>query len=124
MATSFKDLNIWKKGFDLLMRIYEIVKNYPSEEKYILIDQTVRSANSVIANIAESHGRFYFADKNRVLYQARGEVEETRSHLMVAYGRKYISQKDYFELDSEYEGLFKGISSYIESLKIKKRNCS
>ena len=120
MAGSFRDLNIWKKGYELLMKVYKLTKKYPPEEKFGLIEQTRRSANSVIANIAESHGRFYFADKARVLYQARGEVEETRSHLTVAYGQKYISEKELTELDKDYEGLFRGISSYVESLKKQK----
>lgn len=102
------------------MQIYDLIKKYPREEKFSLTDQTRRSANAVIANIAESHGRFYFADKVRVLYQARGEIEETRSHLAVAYGREYIDKREFTKLDSEYEGLFRGISSYIESLKKRK----
>jgi len=119
VAGSFRDLNIWKKGYELLMKVYRLTKKYPREEKFGLIEQTRRSANSVIANIAESHGRFYFADKARVLYQARGEVEETRSHLTVAYSQKYITKGEFTKLDKEYEGLFRGISSYVESLKNK-----
>lgn len=33
MASSFKDLNIWKKGYDLLMKIYKITRDYPDKEK-------------------------------------------------------------------------------------------
>ena len=55
MAKSFYDLNIWKKGHELLMRIYEVTAKYPSGEKFGLTSQTRNSANSVIANIAESH---------------------------------------------------------------------
>ncbi len=75
------------------------------------------SANSVIANIAEAHGRYYFADKTRILYISRGECEETRSHLRVALGLEYIDKKVFINLDEEYEGLLKGISCYIKSLK-------
>ncbi len=121
MAHSFRDLKIWQKGYNLLMEIYQITANYPREERFGLITDTRRSANSVIANIAEAHGRYYFADKTRVLYQARGEAEETRSHLSTARGLKYIDDKSYKRLDSEYEGLSKGISSYISSLKEQKK---
>ena len=75
------------------------------------------SGNSVIANIAEAHGRYYFADKTRVLYTSRGECEETRSHLSVALGLKYINKKTFDYLDKEYEELTKGINAYIRSLK-------
>lgn len=120
MAQGFYDLNIWKKGYELLMMVYEITAKYPSDEKFGLVSQTRSSANSVIANIAESHGRYYFADKVRVLYTARGEVEETRSHLRVALGRKYIEKEKFDRLDKEYEGLGVGMNRYIQSVKSKK----
>lgn len=114
---SFRDLKIWKKGFELLMKICNLTKKFPQEEKYALTDQIKRSANSVIALIAEAHGLYHYADKCRVLYQSRGECEETQSHLSVALGLKYISQKDFDELDREYEGLGVGINYYVTSLK-------
>ena len=117
MAGSFYDLNIWKKGYALLMEIYKITATFPKEEKYGLTTQLRDAANSVIANIAEAHGRYHFADKARVLYIARGECHETRSHLRVALGLKYIVKSTFNHLDKEYEGLSKGISSYIRSLK-------
>ncbi|MBI4834447.1 MAG: four helix bundle protein [Planctomycetes bacterium] len=117
MAGSFYDLKIWQNGYDLLMNVYDITSRFPKEELYSLTTQLRNSANSVIANIAESHGRYYFADKIRVLYTARGEAEETRSHLRVALGRKYIPEETFSRMDKSYEGLGKGISSYIKSLR-------
>ena len=117
MAKGFYELNIWKKGHALLMEIYKITATFPKEEKYGLTAQLGDSGNSVIANIAEAHGRYYFADKVRVLYTSRGECEETRSHLRVALGLKYINKKVFINLDKEYEGLSKGISSYIRSIR-------
>ena len=99
------------------MEIYKITASFPGEEKYNLRSQIRSSANSVIANIAESHGRYYFADKVRVLYTSRGEGEETRSHFRLALGLKYIKTEEFDRLDKEYEGLLKGISAYIRSLK-------
>ena len=34
MAKGFYDLNIWKKGYELLMEIYRITATFPKEEKY------------------------------------------------------------------------------------------
>lgn len=98
------------------MRVYRSTRGFPSEEKFGLTDQLRRSANSIIANIAESQGRYFLKDKVRVLYQARGELEETRSHILVAKELKYISQNDAAVLDGEYNGLGIGINSYIRSL--------
>lgn len=117
MAKSFHELKVWQKGYELLMKIYDITSKYPIEERYALISDMRRSANSIIANIAESHGRYYFADKVRVLYTARGEVEETRSHLRVSLGRNYILRDEFEYLDKNYEGLAKGVSTYIKRIR-------
>lgn len=121
MAGGFRDLKIWQKGFELTMGIYKVTSRYPEEEKYNLTSQTRGSANGTIASIAEAHGRYYFADKVRTLYVARGECHETQSHLSVARGLGYITEKEFKDLDKEYEGLSKGVNSYIQSLKRNKK---
>ena len=118
----FYDLDIWKEGYNLLMEIYDVVETYPKDERYALSSQTKESANSVIANIAEAHGRYYYADKVRVLYISRGEVEETQSHLAVAFGRKYISKEKFQNLSRRYENLKIGINKYISSIYKKQKN--
>ena len=120
MGQKFYELEIWQKGYSLLLKVYDATAEYPIEEKYALTSDTRRSANSVIANIAEAHGRYYFADKVRVLYTSRGEVEETQSHLRVALGRKYISQETLNYFDQEYEGLKMGLNNYLQSIKKQK----
>jgi four helix bundle protein len=117
MGKSFRDLKIWQKGYELLMKVYEVTSKYPPEEKYGLVSDTRKSANSIIANIAESHGRYFFLDKIRILYIARGETEEIRSHLSVGLGRQYLSKEDFNFLDREYEGLGVGINFYIQDLE-------
>ena len=113
----FHELSIWRNGYNLLMQVYNISNTFPQWEKYALVSQIVRSASSVIANIAESHGRFHFADKVRVLYIARGEILETRSHLAVAFGQKYINKEKFVEINNGYCELTKNLNSYINSLK-------
>jgi four helix bundle protein len=117
MAENFYQLKIWKSGYDLLMEIYKITAKYPREEKFDLTSQTRRSANSIIGNIAESCGCYYYKDKVRVLYQARGEVGEIRSHLKVAEGLGFINSKVFSRLEKGYQGLFIGISNYIKSFR-------
>jgi len=60
---------------------------------------------------------FFSKDEIRVLYEARGEIEETRSHLSLAVALKYISESDFGGIDKEYEGLLIGIANFIKSLR-------
>ncbi|MBU1132605.1 four helix bundle protein [Patescibacteria group bacterium] len=98
------------------MKIYEATRNFPQEERFGLISDIRRSANSIIANIAESHGRYYYLDKIRVLYIARGEIEEVSSHLAVATGLQYLSIAESTDFLQEYEGLQLGLNDFIASL--------
>jgi four helix bundle protein len=52
---SFTDLLAFKKSFSLAMKIFEVSKSFPKEEKYSLIDQIRRSSRSVSANISEAY---------------------------------------------------------------------
>ena len=65
--------------------------------------QLRRSSQSIPANIAEGHGRFYFQDNVRFCYIARGSLEETLSHIVYAYKVDYISEIIYksFAVDGE-----------------------
>lgn len=121
MAEKFSNLKIWQKGYRLLIQIYEITKKFPPEEKFALTAQIRSSANSVIAIIAESHGRYYFADKIRTLYNSRGEIEETQSHLRVSFGLGYITEDEFKEIDRNYENLNQSVNRYINFLRKQKR---
>lgn len=114
--TSFRDLLIWQKAAELVIAIYSVSRTFPKEERFGLTDQIHRSANSVAANIAEAHGRYHFADKIRVLYQARGECFETQSHLGIAYKLGYLSKETFEKVDKDYEGLGVGINAYIHKI--------
>ncbi len=112
----FYELSIWKNGYTLLMSVYDCIEVFPYKERFALADQLCRSANSIIANIAESSGRYSYADKVRVLYISRGEISETRSHLSVALGRKYISKETFSKLNDVYKQLIKELNLYINTL--------
>jgi four helix bundle protein len=117
MAEDFTELRIWREAIRLTVEIYKITTTYPEDEKYGLTSQTRRSANSSAGNIAESCGRFYYNDKIRVLYQARGEIMETESHLIVANKIGYLTLESCNKLVKDYQKLTHDLNSYIKSIK-------
>ena len=48
------ELEVYKLAFDAAMRIFELTKAFPGEEKYSLTDQMRRASRSVCANTAEA----------------------------------------------------------------------
>lgn len=118
----FYQMELWKEAFELQKQIFEITKDFPNKEEYGLISQLNRSSNSVLANLAESHGRYHYLDKIRVLYIVRGEIEETQSHVIVAKSRNYIIREKQIELVNKYEEVKMKVNKYINNL-IQQNNC-
>ncbi len=56
---TYRDLNIWKKGIELVKEVYVITGKFPKEETYGLSSQMRRSAISVPSNIAEGFRRYH-----------------------------------------------------------------
>ena len=50
----FRDLIVYQKSYKLAIVVFEITKSFPKQEKYLLVDQVIRSSRSVPANIAEA----------------------------------------------------------------------
>jgi four helix bundle protein len=115
-------LEVWKKSRAFVLIVYkEVLPLLPAEEKWHLNQQFRRSAQSVPANIAEGHGRFYYQDNVRFCYIARGSLTETYTHLLLAYDLKYIPDELFNRLKNQIEELIRIINGYIAYLKRSKR---
>jgi four helix bundle protein len=100
----FRDLDVYQNGLAAGLRVYELTKKFPIEERYALTDQARRSSRSVCANIAEAwRKRRYEAAFIAKLSDAEGEAEETQVHLEFAFRHSYISQPEFLNLDDAYE---------------------
>ena len=49
---NFTQMPVWQKAFQLMLKIYQITKKFPSDERFGLISDMRRSANSIVHNIA------------------------------------------------------------------------
>jgi len=117
----FKELESWKKGRELRMKISALIKKFPVEEKYLLCSQIIRSSRSITNNIAEGYGRFTYSDTKHFFIQARGSVTETIDHLVTAYDEKYITEEELNDLEKHCETIFKLINGYISYLDKQKQ---
>lgn len=72
MANGFEHIDVWKGCRRFRKSISVIVKTFPTEEKYRLTDQIIRSNRSITANIAEGDGRFHYQENTK--FSGRQEV--------------------------------------------------
>jgi four helix bundle protein len=100
----FRDLDVYQNALTTGLRIYQLTKKFPAEERYALSDQIRRSSRSVCANIAEAwRKRRYAAAFVAKLSDAEGEAAETQVHLEIARQLDYISAEAFHSLDEAYE---------------------
>lgn len=124
-VSGLEKLDVWCKARDFAVLVHkEILPLLPAEEKYVLSQQMRRSSQSIPANIAEGHGRFYFQDNVRFCYIARGSLEETLSHLVYAHKVGYISNEPYNRMANDGESLNRLINGYIAFLKKSKQGAN
>jgi four helix bundle protein len=112
------NLEAWSRSKEFALRIYrEVLPILPPEGKWALNQQLRRCSSSIPTNIAEGHGRYYFQDNVRFCYTARGSLEETLSHISLAYDLAYLPEKLYRSLETDGENLNRLLNGYIAYLK-------
>ncbi|MEN3334834.1 MAG: hypothetical protein V7641_4199 [Blastocatellia bacterium] len=101
---SYKELRVYQAAMDTAMRVFELTKRFPIEEKYSMVDQIRRSSRSVCANIAEAwRKRRYQAHFISKLSDSESEAEETRVWIEFAYRCGYLSDAEGKEMDEAYD---------------------
>ena len=91
---SFQRLDVYQRAIELLALVYEIVDGLPRGNAD-RAEQLVRSAQSVVRNIAEGAGRWSEADSRSRYKIARGEAMECAASLDVMRLRKLIVDARY-----------------------------
>ena len=113
---SAKDLKVYKASYDLAMRIFEISKHFPIEERYALTSQIRRSSRSVCLNLREAWAkRRYEAHFVSKLTDCDGENSETDSSLDFARDCRYISREQHAGLVSSCEEVGKMLGSMMKN---------
>jgi len=97
------------------MRIFEITKTFPVEERYSLVDQIRRSSRSVCTNIAEAwRKRRYKAAFIAKMNDAESEASETQVWLEFAERCNYLEASLASDLESSYDHIIGQIVKMIE----------
>ena len=114
--TSFKDLEIWKRGIALVEKIYELTRSFPKEELYGLTGQMRRASVAVPSNIAEGFGRRHNAEYRQFLFIALGSGAELINQVIISTRLGYLTKQISKEIQDEIEQLSKMTMSLIKKL--------
>ena len=111
---SFEDLEVWKKGCRLAVRIYEILNDC---RDYGLKDQMTRASVSISSNIAEGAERDSKAEYIRFLHIAKGSAAELRTQVYIARKIAVITDEVQKEITDELKAISSMLHALIKSLK-------
>jgi len=92
---NFEDLDCWKACRDVRQFIAEIIKKYPKDEKYRLVDNMLRASRSTTHNIAEGFGRFHFQENIQFCRHSRGSLHELKDQLICSLDEGLINTEKY-----------------------------
>jgi four helix bundle protein len=112
----FTDLIVWQRSHALVLQVYRLTKNFPTDERYGLTSQLRRAALSVPTNIAEGSKRQTNPEYARFLNIAEGSLAETEYLLMVGRDLGYLSStiaKPLLDEASEIAKMLHGLRSKV-----------
>lgn len=111
-----KDLDIWKRGIQLVEEIYKASAGFPREELYGLTSQIKRAAVSYPSNIAEGAARFSKKEFIQFLYISLGSLSEVETQVIIAERLGYLETNRLLE---EVEVLRRMTLNFIKYHKSK-----
>lgn len=114
---SYRDLEVWRRGVDLVELVYKLTQSFPPEEKFGLVSQLQRAAVSISSNIAEGWGRDSTKDYVHFVRIARSSLFEIETQFIIAHRLGYLNDDALKALLQETEAESKMLLSLIRSLR-------
>lgn len=117
-----QNLEVWKKSFVLVTKLYLLNASFPPTEKYGITSQLRRAAISIPLNIAEGSARGSDKELLQFLYIALGSASELDTLLLLSKDLGFI---DPLECDSVLDDLniiFKLLIGFINAVKRRMGN--
>ncbi|MFZ5365650.1 MAG: four helix bundle protein [Patescibacteria group bacterium] len=111
----FTDIIAWQKSHQLVLKIYKITKEFPSEEKFGLVSQTRRAAISVAANIVEGFARKNTRDSLRFYNISNASLEELKYLVLISCDVDLINKDIHSELVEACQEAGRTLQGWIDS---------
>ena len=118
---SFEELDCWKACREVRRCIYKLVKKFPREELYGLVQDMRRAARSTTHNIAEGFGRFYYQENIQFCRHSRGSPHELIDQLITSLDEGYITPEEYEKGRSLIAKALALLNGYINYLSRQKQ---
>ncbi len=119
---TFEELDCWKACTAVRRFITELVKKYPADERYALVDDMKRAARSTTHNIAEGYGRFHYQENIQFCRTSRGSLYELIDQLITSLDDGYITRDEYKYGRKLISAALPRLNGYINYLLQRKKS--
>lgn len=113
---TYRDLDIWKKGIQLVKDIYKLTEKFPKHEVYGLVSQMRRSAISIPSNVAEGFRRYHNKEYKQFLYTSLGSCAELETQITILKELKYMREDIEAKLLERLDHICRMISNLLKKL--------
>jgi four helix bundle protein len=114
---NYRELKIWQRSMDFVVKIYEVSAGFPKEERYGLTSQLRSCSVSIPSNISEGARRGTNKQFKRFLEFSMGSANEAQTQIELACRVKYIERDLADSLIDEALQIYKMILAFYNSLK-------
>ena len=102
-AKDYRELRVYQLAFETALRVFEMSKRFPSDERYSLTDQIRRSSRAICSNIEAWRKRRYPASFVSKLSDSDFESAETIVWLDFCKAFGFITEQERAELTDHYD---------------------
>jgi four helix bundle protein len=113
---SYRDLEIWKKGIEIVKDIYRMTEDFPNHETYGLIGQMRRAAVSIPSNIAEGFRRYHNKEYKQFLNIVLGSCAELETQVIISKELGYIREDSEKQIMEKTDHLCRMTTNLIKKL--------
>jgi len=116
---SFEELECWQACREARIFISELVRSYPKEERFSIVDNMKRASRSATQNIAEGFGRFHYKENLQFCRVSRGSLHELIDDLITSIDEGFINQENYELGRNKISSALAVLNGYINYLNHK-----
>ena len=116
-----EDFEIWKESIELVVLVYNLIKNTDLKRDFVLSEQIKKSVISIPSNIAEGFERNNNNEFKHFLNIAKGSIGELKTQVYIALRLELINKHQFDELNNKIIRLSSKISNLITHLRKKQK---
>ncbi|MHC4562075.1 MAG: four helix bundle protein [Planctomycetota bacterium] len=117
MGKGFEELEAYQVARGFRNRVFNLTRQLPADEKYVLTSQMRRAALSITNSIAEGHGSRSYRHNISYLYRARGSVYELQDDMNACEDQGYFEKRHLDDLREHSTSVAKLLNGYVTYLR-------